>query len=86
MAELHLPNIDDELLDRLRERARQHGVSLEEQVRILLERSSNRETDKQEEISQTLRIPSPDRSFREIDPVDTPGEAASELLIRDRRQ
>jgi hypothetical protein len=37
------------------------------------------------EVSETLRMPPSDRSFRGIDPVDVPGISASELLIRDRR-
>jgi hypothetical protein len=84
MAELHLTNLNDAVLARLRERARQEGVSLEEKVRELLEREAEREADAPEDASQTLRMPSPDHSFRDVDPVEAQGIAASELLIRDR--
>jgi plasmid stability protein len=86
MAELHLTNINDAVLARLRERARQEGASLEEKVRELLEREAARESDVPEDTSQTLRMPAPDRSFRNVDPVEASGIPASELLIRDRDQ
>ena len=84
MAELHLTNINEVVLARLRDRAQQEGTSLEEKVRGLLEQEAERDADVPEDTSQTLRMPSPDRSFRDVDPVQAPGIAASELLIRDR--
>lgn len=84
MAELHLTNLNDAVLARLREHARQEGVSLEEKVRGLLEREAERDADVPEDASQPLRMPAPDHSFRDVDPVQAPGIAASELLIRDR--
>lgn len=84
MAELHLTNINEVVLARLRDRAQQEGTSLEEKVRGLLEQEAERDADVSEDTSQTLRMPSPDRSFRDVDPVHAPGIAASELLIRDR--
>ena len=84
MAELHLTNINDAVLARLRRRAQQEGASLEEKVRGLLQREAERESDVPADAPQTLRMPSPDRSFRDVDPVQAPGIAASELLIRDR--
>ena len=86
MAELHLTNIDDEVLARLRERAQQEGTSLEERVRSLLEQEAEGDTEDSDDPSQTLRMPPADRSFRNVDPVETPGISASELLIRDRRR
>jgi hypothetical protein len=86
MAELHLTDIDDEVLDRLRKRARRAGRSLEEQVRTLLEREAEDDPGESGDGSQTLRMPPPDRSFRDVDPVEAPGISASELLIRDRRR
>lgn len=84
MADLHLTNLNDAVLARLRERARHEGVFLEEKVRGLLEREAEREADAPEDASQTLRMPFPDHSFRDVDPVEAQGIAASELLIRDR--
>ncbi len=84
MAELHLTDIDEDVLARLRERARREGTSLEERIHSLLEHAA---AEKQStEVSETLRMPPLDRSFRDIDPVDVPGISASELLIRDRRR
>ena len=84
MAELHLTNINEVVLARLRDRAKQEGTSLEEKVRGLLEQEAERDADVPEDTSQTLRMPSPDRSFQDVDPVEAQGIAASELLIRDR--
>jgi len=86
MADLHLTNINDAVLARLRERAQQEGTSLEERVRGLLEREAERDADVPVDTSHTLRMPSPDRSFRNVDPVEASGTPASELLIRDRDQ
>lgn len=86
MAEVHLTDIDDKVLDRLRERAQQEGMSLEERIRSLLKREVEEENGELEDISQTLRMPPSDRSFRDVDPVEAPGISASELLIRDRRR
>jgi hypothetical protein len=82
MAELHLTDIDDEVLAKLQERARRDGTSLEERIRSLLERAAAEE----DGASETLRMPPPDRSFRNVEPVEAPGISASELLIRDRRR
>jgi len=86
MAEVHLTDIDDKVLDRLRERAQEEGMSLEERIRSLLKREVEEETGELENTSQTLRMPPSDRSFRDVDPVEAPGISASELLIRDRRR
>jgi plasmid stability protein len=84
MAELHLTGLDDDLLDRLRERAQAEGTSVEGLVREELAEAASGDGDVDE--PQTLRMPPADRSFRTVDPVDAPGISASELLIRDRRR
>jgi plasmid stability protein len=86
MAELHLTNVDEDVLARLRDRAQQAGISLEEQICTLLEQGGEEEGNDGSEASQTLRMPPSDRSFRDVDPVEAPGISASELLIRDRRR
>lgn len=85
MAELHITDIDEQVLARLRERARREGASLEARIRSLLEQAAEADDSSSEE-SQTLRMPPSDRSFRDVDPVEAPGISASELLIRDRRR
>lgn len=84
MAELHLTDLDDVVLARLQERARQQGMSLEENIRRLLKREAEKEPKTPEDVSETLRMPSPDRSFQTVDPVQASGIPASTLLIRDR--
>lgn len=86
MAALHIPDIDEQVLTYLRERARREGTSLEEQVRALLKQAAEERDGDGLDDSQTLRMPPADRSFRKIDPVEAPGISASELLIRDRRR
>lgn len=86
MAELHITDIDDQVLARLREQAQREGTSLEDQVRLLLTQAAEAEDSRSGDEEQTLRMPSSDRSFRDVDPVDAPGISASELLIRDRRR
>ena len=86
MAELHLTDIDDQVLARLRQQVEQEGTSLKEQVRSLLEQAAESTDGSSEEPSQTLCMPPSDRSFRNVDPVDAPGISASKLLIRDRRR
>lgn len=86
MAELHLTDIDEQVLRRLHDRARQEGVSLEERIRALLKREVEEGTSDSTKAGQTLRMPPSDRSFRDVEPVDAPGISASELLIRDRRR
>lgn len=86
MAELHLTDIDEQVLRRLHDRARQEGVSLEERICALLEREVEEGSSGSTDAGQTLRMPPSDRSFRDVDPVDAPGISASELLIRDRRR
>jgi len=86
MAELHISDIDEQVLARLRERAKQEGASLEEQVRALLKQAAGESGSDAIDDSQTLRMPPADRSFRKIDPIEAPGISASELLIRDRRR
>ena len=86
MAELHLTDLDEQVLDRLRERARKDGMTLEERIRSLLIQDAEGGAGDSEEDGQTLRMPPPDRSFRDVDPVEAPGISASEHLIRDRRR
>lgn len=86
MAELHITDIDEQVLARLRERAKQEGIPLEEQVRFLLKQAAEADDNGRTGDSQTLRMPPADRSFRKVNPVETPGISASELLIRDRRR
>lgn len=86
MAELHLTDIDDEVLARLRDRAREEGTSLDERIRSLLKHAAEEDGSGSAEESNTLRMPPSDRSFRDVDPVEAPGISASELLIRDRRR
>lgn len=86
MAELHITDVDDEVLARLRDRARREGTSLDERIRSLLTQAAEKEGSGSTEELQTLRMPPSDRSFRDVDPVEAPGISASELLIRDRRR
>lgn len=85
MADVHLTNINEQVLSRLRERAHREGTSLEKTIRSLLEQAASEEEPRPEE-PKTLRMPPSDRSFRDVNPVETPGISASELLIRDRRR
>lgn len=39
MANLSIRKLDDETYDRLRDRATRHGVSMEEEVRVILKRA-----------------------------------------------
>ena len=86
MAELHIPDMDEQVLARLRERAERKGLSLEEQVRTLLKEAAGENGSDAISDFQTLRMPPADRSFRKMDPIEAPGISASELLIRDRRR
>ena len=86
MTELRLTDLDEQMLDRLRERAQKAGVTLEERIRSPLMKDVEGETGDSNENVRTLRMPPPDRSFRDVDPVEAPGISASELLIRDRRR
>ena len=87
MADLHLRNLDEEVLTELRKQAQQRGLSLEETARSILQQETRNVVDaSEEEASQTLRMPSSDRSLRNVDPVETSGIPASALLIRDRRR
>ncbi len=72
MAELHLTDLDEQVLHRLRERARKAGLTLEERVRSLLTKDAEGEVGDSDEDVQTLRMPSPDGSFRDVDPVEAP--------------
>lgn len=86
MAERHLTDIDEQVLARLRKRAQQEGTSLEERIRSLLEWEPEKETEKSDELCQTLQMPPYDRSLRDVDPIEAPGISASELLVRHRRR
>ena len=85
MAELHITDIDERVLTRLRERAQQDNVELEEIVRHLLEEAAEEEHTRVTKKGGTLRMPPRDRSFQAFQPITTSGISASALLIRDRR-
>ncbi len=57
MAELHLTDIDDKVLARLRKQAQQKGISLEDQVRALLQQEAEEDTGDSDDTFQTLRMP-----------------------------
>ena len=46
MATLTIRNLDDEVKQALRERAARHGVSMEEEARVLLRKSVNEDDEK----------------------------------------
>lgn len=93
MAELHLTDIDDEVLAQLHRRAEQHDRSVECLVQEGLERvlsfSSSERTTAEESFVQSverLRATPPDQRVPDVEPIEIEGIPASELLIRDRRR
>lgn len=93
MAELHLTNIDDQVLNKLRHRAEQQNRSVEDLVREELERavsfSSSSEAAEEESFIQAVKrlraMPAEER-IPDVEPMELEGIPASELLIRDRRR
>lgn len=93
MAELHLTDLDDEVLARLHQRAEQQDRSVEDLVQEELERvlsfsSSEKRTEKESFVQsvERLRAMSPEERVPDVEPVEIEGIPASELLIRDRRR
>jgi plasmid stability protein len=91
MAELHLTDIDDEVLARLQRRAEQEGRSVEDLVQEELERALSSSEKATEEASfvqavERLRATPPEERVPDVEPVEIEGIPASELLIRDRRR
>ena len=93
MAELHLTDLDDEVLARLHQRAERQDRSVEDLVQEELERalsiSPSEKPTEQEAFDQAvkrLRATSPEERMPDVEPVEIEGIPASELLIRDRRR
>jgi plasmid stability protein len=93
MAELHLTDIDDEVLARLERRAKQEDRSVEHLVQEELERalsfsSSEKVTEEASFVQavERLRATSPEKRVPDVEAVEIEGIPASELLIRDRRR
>lgn len=93
MAELHLTDIDEQVLARLRQQAEQENRSVEALVRDELEQAAVRSSAAQtaEETSfvqavERLRSTPAEERMPDVEPVEIEGIPASELLIRDRRR
>jgi plasmid stability protein len=93
MAELHLTDIDDEVLVQLRQQAEQHDRPVEDFVQEELERalsfSFSESTTEEASFVQAverLRATPPEERVPDVEPVEIEGIPASELLIRDRRR
>jgi plasmid stability protein len=93
MAELHLTDLDDEVLARLHQRAEQQDRSVEDLVQEELERAlsispSEKPTEEEafDQAVKRLRATSPEERMPDVEPVEIEGIPASELLIRDRRR
>jgi plasmid stability protein len=94
MAELHITDIDEQVLARLRERAKKENRSMEALIREGLERAaysapSDQMTTAEGAFVQAVKriqaIPAEER-VPDFKPVEIEGIPASELLIRDRRR
>lgn len=93
MAELRIPDVDERVLARLRERAEQQNRSVETLIREELERAvsllSPAQTAEEESFVRTverLRATPAEERVPDVEPVEIEGIPASELLIRDRRR
>jgi len=93
MAELHLTDVDDEVLARLRQRAEKQNRSVEAVAHEELERavslSSTTETAVEESFGQAverIRSTPAEKRVPDVEPVEIEGIPASDLLIRDRRR
>jgi plasmid stability protein len=93
MAALHIPDIDEQVLARLRERAKQEDRSVEALIREELKRAaysppSDRMTTEDAFVQAVKRIQAMPAEERvpDVEPVEIEGIPASELLIRDRRR
>jgi len=92
MAELHISDLDDETMRRLRERAEREGRSVETLVREIVTEatsSSDLPSSAEKEVLHTierLQTTAPSERYSDVQPVKIEGIPASELLIRDRRR
>lgn len=93
MAELHITDIDEQVLARLRERAKQENRPVETLIREEFERAASlsfapQRADEDAFVQAVKRLqamPAKER-VSDVEPVEIEGIPASELLIRDRRR
>lgn len=93
MAELHITDIDEQVLARLRERAKQENRPVEALIREELERAASLSFAPQradedafvQAVKRLQAVPAKER-VSDVEPVEIEGIPASELLIRDRRR
>lgn len=92
MAELHITDIDEQVLARLRERAKQENRPVEALIQEELERAASLSSSPQradedafvQAVKRLQAVPAKER-VSDVEPVEIEGIPASELLIRDRR-
>ena len=92
MAELHIPDMDEQVLAQLRERAKRENRSVEALIRKELERTASSSSIQAaaegafvQTVKQLQAMPAEER-MPDVEPVEIEGIPASELLIRDRRR
>jgi plasmid stability protein len=93
MADLHIKDIDEQIMMRLQRRAKEENRSVEALIRETLHEAASIHPSSEataEEmfvraVERIRRVPAKER-IPDIEPVEVEGLSASELLIRDRRR